>query len=310
MSDTSIIEIPCPLRLFKYSNPDRVDILQTLSVRFTQPSALNDPFELRPVFDQVFSDDWLEKELDPSSDSFKIELNSALRRRFDELSNEERQNISFSQFMEFFNTSPEGTAIVKNMASQLLPVFKAALKEFAPKARAMLTETLQSRIGIFSLSSDPTNPLLWAHYADNGRGLAYEFDTSNSFFHQRRSEADELFHLREVRYLNINTARSLIELESADVFATKAESWSYEGEWRMLAPLDQATTKVVRNEDEIFLFKMPASAIVRVIIGPKADARLITQIREIIQSNKSLSHIKLAKLQLNYDTKQMHVIPE
>ena len=34
--------------VFKYLHPDRIDVLKNGLIRFTQPAALNDPFELRP----------------------------------------------------------------------------------------------------------------------------------------------------------------------------------------------------------------------------------------------------------------------
>jgi len=43
--------------LYKYCGPARLDVLQRERIRFTQPAALNDPFELRPYFDQIAPDD-------------------------------------------------------------------------------------------------------------------------------------------------------------------------------------------------------------------------------------------------------------
>ena len=37
-----------PATLYKYLCPERVDVLQNLRIRFTQVSALNDPFESFP----------------------------------------------------------------------------------------------------------------------------------------------------------------------------------------------------------------------------------------------------------------------
>jgi hypothetical protein len=35
--------------LYKYLSKDRVDVLQNLKIRFSQPQALNDPFESLPL---------------------------------------------------------------------------------------------------------------------------------------------------------------------------------------------------------------------------------------------------------------------
>jgi hypothetical protein len=42
--------VTLPPRLFKYVTPARAEILESLTIRFTQPYGLNDVFELTPVF--------------------------------------------------------------------------------------------------------------------------------------------------------------------------------------------------------------------------------------------------------------------
>ena len=38
------------MSIYKYIPPERIDILQNNHIRFTQPSAFNDPFEAFPYF--------------------------------------------------------------------------------------------------------------------------------------------------------------------------------------------------------------------------------------------------------------------
>src|SRR4051794_4581312 len=38
------------MKLYKYVSPERIDILTNNTIRFTQPLAWNDPFELRPFY--------------------------------------------------------------------------------------------------------------------------------------------------------------------------------------------------------------------------------------------------------------------
>jgi hypothetical protein len=39
--------VKLPERIFKYVNSERIDILEKLLIRFTQPLCFNDPFEMR-----------------------------------------------------------------------------------------------------------------------------------------------------------------------------------------------------------------------------------------------------------------------
>ena len=44
------------MNLFKYIRPERIDVVENLEIRFTQPDALNDPFELRPHFESIVAE--------------------------------------------------------------------------------------------------------------------------------------------------------------------------------------------------------------------------------------------------------------
>lgn len=63
------------MKLYKYVVPDRVDVLQNRSIRFTQPEYLNDPFELRPRVEQLLSNADVEdifKKLDSFEQKSKV----------------------------------------------------------------------------------------------------------------------------------------------------------------------------------------------------------------------------------------------
>jgi hypothetical protein len=36
--------------IYKYVVPERIDVIENVSIRFTQADALNDPFEIKPSF--------------------------------------------------------------------------------------------------------------------------------------------------------------------------------------------------------------------------------------------------------------------
>ena len=46
---------------YKYVSAERIDILQNRLIRFTQPNAMNDPFEARPYFYPEISSDRRDK---------------------------------------------------------------------------------------------------------------------------------------------------------------------------------------------------------------------------------------------------------
>ena len=46
------------MRLYKYAPIGRIDILLNETIRYTQPSALNDPYEMRLDFVSLTTDDY------------------------------------------------------------------------------------------------------------------------------------------------------------------------------------------------------------------------------------------------------------
>lgn len=51
--------------LYKYLTPDRIDVLQNCMVRYTQPGAFNDPFEVKPyISNSTFADRYRQIKLD------------------------------------------------------------------------------------------------------------------------------------------------------------------------------------------------------------------------------------------------------
>jgi hypothetical protein len=91
-------------------------------------------------------------------------------------------------------------------------------------------------IGICSLSETATNELMWAHYADQFRGVCVEYDVAALLAALPR-EVD----LVQVHYNDKMLKIGFEELRDADVediakriLSCKYRSWNYEREWRVL----------------------------------------------------------------------------
>jgi hypothetical protein len=88
--------------------------------------------------------------------------------------------------------------------------------------------------GIFSLTSNPTDELMWAHYADSHRGIAIEYDLELLTRFTPKSH----LHTFDVEYekgppeLGINNLASSNALQI--MLGYKSPRWSYEEEYRVL----------------------------------------------------------------------------
>lgn len=130
------------MKLYKYLNPDRIDVLKNLKIRFTQPLYLNDPYETNPVItgSELYDAEW-EK-------IAKIEC--------------ERNGLKYEDY--------------RHLAE------RKTREEMFPEALQIMKVLFHHRIGILSLSETFDNALMWAHYSLNHQGYVIEFNTDNSFF--------------------------------------------------------------------------------------------------------------------------------
>jgi hypothetical protein len=100
----------------------------------------------------------------------------------------------------------------------------------------------------------------------------------------------------------------LLTLDDDAIFVTKGTKWEYEKEWRMLAPLRDATRFVSVGGDLVHLFALPAEAIVSVILGAKAEPDLENDIRELVRSNPAFGHVRVSRAVFDFDN-QVVLVP-
>ena len=126
--------------LYKYVSSERV--LSCLpevgdgTLRATQLSALNDPFEGAVL--KVFIED-----------------------------SEEEGNAEFSRILSDLN--PASPVNVGDIA-------EARIKYGSLYLRELLSKQLSKRFGIVSFATDPRNPLMWSHYTGDGSGFVIGYD--------------------------------------------------------------------------------------------------------------------------------------
>ena len=273
-----------PKVLYKYVRPERIDVLMSKRIRFTQPAATNDPFELRPIFKCLVADKEFDIHVRPTQEI----LEGALREQYRALPADVRSRLSVDQLLDLVRRNP---ALIDLALREAMPSIRNMVQVLTPKIRDMLSFGFGRMIGILSLTETATNQAMWAHYADNHRGFLIGFDTSDSYFHRQQSDQDEFNHLRKVRYISrIKPTRSLIDLVGDDVFCTKGEEWAYEREWRMISPLGNELTNPPA-EDAVILLDLPASTVCEVILGARAEPELRAGVEQCLSADPQFSNI-------------------
>jgi hypothetical protein len=286
--------------MFKYMSVEAAALFaKTLSVRFTQPSDLNDPFELRPLIDFEGTAKELRAAIDARLNQDFGTIDSALRimERQQALdANFPKLPLSIAAIRTMIECNPalgrQFLAEIVQHKSQIIDEMnKAALWETAwEKFHAVLGQVF----GIFSVSEDPIHPLMWSHYASQHYGVVVEFDSRHCWFDQRLSTSDEFRHLVRVAYVQNPQPRTWNQVSGADVLYTKSAAWSYEREWRVVRPLRDGT----ELQGGIFCFDVPPSAVRAVVFGCRTTAAIESHVRSSFSSQESLSHVRFCRAHL------------
>lgn len=286
------------MSIYKYLSSERILVLKNATLRATQANALNDPFELKPIFDEFLVEHDLKNILDQHS-IFEEELKNA----YLALPITVRRKVAFKTFQ----IQADHVGLKKQFESklaQLIGSMNSTVPSITDRVKNLLYEKLGNLVGIISFSDDPSEVLMWTHYASNHQGFVIEFDDKHPFFDRRRSGADEFFHLRPVSYEPIpSDLVKFSDLDGEKALCTKHSKWSYEREKRLLIPLDPSSFKGIG--EAIHLIDFPRSAVTGIIAGDRSSPELITDLRVVLREQPDYQHVQFYKAKTNVRTGDM-----
>ena len=152
--------------------------------------------------------------------------------------------------------------------------FEAFAVEHGPQA---VWDAVNETLGILSLSTNPTQPVMWGHYADSYRGFLVGFDAVHPWL-AGPENSDDL--LEQVRPVNYTLKRPRVEVGSRDdidlrAFAlgtvlTKHKAWSFEDEWRAVR-MRAGSLPPGNCEGVSHLFEIPAETVLEIVMGPRME---------------------------------------
>ena len=145
--------------------------------------------------------------------------------------------------------------------------------------------TYRDELGILSLTEEPDNPVMWAHYSCNGTGMVLELFPP-ALITPGRYKVWGMGGIWPVIYSS-KRSYNFEQLDAAALTHEKGMEWSYEREWRMVRRLTECTS--VEN-GRIHLFALNPRAIVSVTLGYKASSAFKQQVIALCRSNAALRH--------------------
>jgi hypothetical protein len=265
------------MELFKYLKSDvGLKVLETGLIRFSPPSAFNDPFELKPNIFDFLQPDPIEAQEGASRSHFGHE--------YETLPPFVKSLISPERFHDLVTQ--------KIQLSEHEEVTRA--KYLTPYLRGALEERLEAITGVLCLADSDHNLTMWAHYADSHTGVVLAFDTSHEYFKNQDSTSGAPSHLKEVDYHAPRPRLALAGLQMKDIFLAKGNDWNRERESRMFAQLDQANLTCKNEQGEtIHLFRFPQEAVTRVILGCRSTLDTRRKAIHVISTTPSLKGVQV-----------------
>ena len=264
---------------YKYVSAERIDILQNRLIRFTQPNAMNDPFEARPDFYALGKKGF--------ASAYAEMIRRAPYRVWKDYKRVTGTGLDRWAFANKLKAYPD-------YAEQL---YKAlGHQDILPKLRERFYK-LHNDAGLLSLSETRDNLLMWAHYAQGHTGFVLELDGSHDFFKGN----DSLLGFAKLERVEYRLERPRMTAEETseetalrDIFFIKGSEWEYEKEWRYLKNLTDAHKEiVVTNGHDVHLFRLPPKCIKGVILGCYSSEELKNKIVELCRDDAEFEHLQI-----------------
>lgn len=223
--------------LYKYLSPTRIDVLQNLKIRFTQPCELNDPFESALLVQTDAYPDWEEQML-----------------------REAEQLVPETE---------EDRVMLEGLKDELR---ERAKQMMTPQAVGReLADRINRAQGVLSLSRTNDSLLMWAHYGDSHKGYVLGLDDSHPWFY----EANGLRESTKPHNVVYTSRRTPIKAGSEDFYERllcyKSLEWAYEQEVRIFRTFGATQDRFNQNKlDDVHLFDIPKECIKEIFIGANA----------------------------------------
>lgn len=153
----------------------------------------------------------------------------------------------------------------------------------------------KQQTGIACFSETPTNELMWAHYADEFRGICIAYDFSDLRESLEGNVAfSRLFYTENPPDLDLGVNN--LEIDVRRVLSSKSQKWGYEREWRMFT---QRLGRIV--------YRNPG-AVRTIYFGHRIDADIRRNIERLALSQDiECSEMQLNGYRVGFDNTEAHI---
>lgn len=164
------------------------------------------------------------------------------------------------------------------------------LRLWSARERRQYLDSKVSEFVVLSLTEDPGSLLMWGHYAANHSGFIIGFASDQDIL----AGVSPHRQLARVRYSSERPSREVFEqLTREELLLTKSREWNYESEWRIIdsTGAGHAHQRPI-HALHCWPFDYRPQAVKEVVLGCRADARLMREVASILSSG-DFRHVKL-----------------
>lgn len=256
--------------LFKYLSPTRAGVLKDGMIRFSQSSALNDPFESTAVVSTTA----MLKQLDEEAD---LELERIIDEYGrDRLTPENHEQIGVARESAY-----------RQIRAKVNP------GKFGRRLKAMMGV----EIGVLSLSRTSKSVLMWSHYAQDHTGFVIGLDPSHQFFFENDAKGMST----EAYDVTYGGLRAEIDPDDPEIYrkllCQKSLAWKYEKETRVFRSLNAENScgKDAKGLP-VHLFCIPKEAICTIIFGANSSPSLRAEVFNYVQLQNISARVYQARI--------------
>lgn len=163
-------------------------------------------------------------------------------------------------------------------------------------------EGLRTKMGIACLSEADNSLLMWAHYANNHRGMCVEYELLEFNSRLGFSPVPIIYSDERVSIHTFETLEQDIQGKFIESLTSKSADWSYEREWRIIREDSACGDKWdVEKKGALLDAIRPKS----VTLGCMATSEFEKEVRKYCE----VSRINLFKMQKNPDRYSLEKVP-
>ena len=292
---------------FKYYGIDkntgkiRISFLQDGLFRFTQPNQLKDPKEGRP---KVFINEYSPKDIAFA----RCEL---LSNRYPSVDGHISDQDVIAFGLDLLPAKRWGDVfphLVKQEGHKSMEEYD---RSHLLKVYNNFQDQLNKEVGVFSLTKDNKNLVMWASYANKYNGIVIEFDERiidlddyicSEVIYDPEAKACEIsLNKGIIRFNGLNVEHSSsVDFNITDSLIKsflfhKEKIWNYEAEFRLISKLLNAD----KIYGDVYLNQIPFEIYRAVYIGSDVTSEDKESILSEIKSNKKLTHINVYEQYFN-----------